>query len=348
VLIYPTTLSLIVTHRCTAACEHCCFACHPGRSEEIPYENLRKYIVQASQVPSIKLVVFTGGECFLLGKKLDELVGLATSLGLATRFVSNGYWAINPTIAKKRLTTLKERGLGEANFSTGDFHSQYVAPENVVHGSVAACELGLDTCVMVETFNNSTFDYHYLSENPALAPYLSTGKLKILRSPWMEFKGQREMRYEATDIKSWHERKGDGGCQTVFNTLTVKPSEHLVACCGLTLEEIPEMWLGDLKTRTILEIITEQQDDFIKIWIHMEGPKKIYEYARKLNPSIQPPLEKAHICDICRAMYGDEKIRAILRHSLPANYLEIIEAYQKRINNSRLLQAISKASTKAA
>lgn len=296
----------------------------------------------------MKLVVFTGGECFLLGKKLDELIELATSVNLLTRFVSNGYWANSPAVARKRLAALKEKGLGEANFSTGDFHSKYVRPENIVHGALAACELGLTTCVMVETFENSTFNHKYLSEHPSLVPHLASTKLKILLSPWMEFKGEKEMRYDATDIKSWEQRKGDSGCHTIFNTLTVKPSEHLVACCGLTLEEIPEMWLGDLKTKTISEIVSAQQDDFIKIWIHIEGPRKIYEFAKKLNPNIRIPVEKAHICDVCRAMYKDVDVRAILRHSLPANHMEIVEAYQKRINNSRLLQAIGKAKTLAA
>ena len=106
-LIQPHILSLITTHRCTAACDHCCFSCHPERDEHVPVPNLHKYIEQAAEVDSIKVVAFTGGECFLLGKDLDELVNTASRNRLRSRFVSNGYWASSPREASKNVARLK-------------------------------------------------------------------------------------------------------------------------------------------------------------------------------------------------------------------------------------------------
>ena len=42
--------------------------------------------------PSIKVVVFTGGECTLLKDDLISAICFCTNLGLKTRIVSNGHW----------------------------------------------------------------------------------------------------------------------------------------------------------------------------------------------------------------------------------------------------------------
>ena len=89
--ILPHTLSIITTHQCTAACEHCCFTCTPYVTKAIPHERLDSLIDEATEIPTIKIVVFTGGECFLLGRKLDDLIARANSHGLITRVVTNGY-----------------------------------------------------------------------------------------------------------------------------------------------------------------------------------------------------------------------------------------------------------------
>ncbi|MEM4326361.1 MAG: hypothetical protein QXU40_03600 [Candidatus Pacearchaeota archaeon] len=61
--------------------------------------------------PTIKLLVFTGGECFLLGKKLVDAVRFASSLGLDTRCVTNGFWATSLQRASEWAKRLKEAGL---------------------------------------------------------------------------------------------------------------------------------------------------------------------------------------------------------------------------------------------
>ena len=72
-------------------CDHCCFSCSPKVEKTIPTANLHKYIDQAAEIDSFRLVVFTGGECFLLGDDLDALVRRASGHKFLTRFVSNGY-----------------------------------------------------------------------------------------------------------------------------------------------------------------------------------------------------------------------------------------------------------------
>ena len=90
---FPSALTILPTYQCTAACKNCCFGCTPNIKGRIPQDRLLSYIGEAKKIPSLRLVVFSGGECFLLGEDLDEAIGLASGKDVITRCVTNGYWA---------------------------------------------------------------------------------------------------------------------------------------------------------------------------------------------------------------------------------------------------------------
>lgn len=63
-IINPQILTLITTYKCTAACENCCFNCSPQYSRLMSISEIKEYISTCKATfPSIKVVVFTGGEC---------------------------------------------------------------------------------------------------------------------------------------------------------------------------------------------------------------------------------------------------------------------------------------------
>jgi MoaA/NifB/PqqE/SkfB family radical SAM enzyme len=107
----PTTLTILPTYNCTAACENCCFGSHPGITERVPLDRILAYIDQAATVESMRLIVFSGGECFTLGDDLVAAVARATGHGLATRCVTNAYWASTEERALERLGALAAAGL---------------------------------------------------------------------------------------------------------------------------------------------------------------------------------------------------------------------------------------------
>lgn len=324
-LISPKTLSLITTHQCTAACDHCCFGCTPQVKAHIPVSNLHKYIDQATDVPSLMVVVFTGGECFLLGSDLDDLVERANRHGFLTRFVSNGYWATSPRTARARIERLVSRGLKEANFSTGEVHGEYVKPEYVRHGAVAAADAGLTTVVTIEVFRDMGFDIESFMSEPDFHSHVEAGRIIVKCSPWMKFEGKRELTYSHRYVQMLTEN--NSACSTSLNVIAINPSEHLISCCGLTLEEIDEVHLGDLRKHTIREILDAAPNDFIKFWIHVEGPRAVIKYAMQYDASITPPPDMAHICEACRFMYHDERIAAAIRDNPPPNVADIMRRY---------------------
>lgn len=328
-LILPHTLSLIVTHRCTAACEHCCFTCNPDREESIPVENIARYIDQAVEYQSIKCVVFTGGECFLLGENLDKMVQRAHDHGFGTRFVSNGYWAFSLEAARRRIDKLVKVGLDEANFSTGDAHAQWVPPERVRNGAIAAAERGLMTCIMIEAFKESTFDLDAFVDHEEFQKYLEDGRIILKYSPWMTFEGDLPVSYSSKFVEV--HQVNSNGCDTCLNVLTVTPTEDLVACCGLPLEKIPELHLGSLKTTPMKQLTDTLPNDFIKIWVHVEGPLAVLKFVESRLPGFTIPKSIAHQCDFCLFMYKHPDVQAVLRRELPSNATEIVTRFRESL-----------------
>lgn len=327
-LIRPQTLSLITTHQCTAACDNCCFACSPKITKAIPVERLATLIDEAAAIASIKVVVFTGGECFLLGSKLDELITRAAGYGLVTRCVTNGYWAASQKAADTRVTRLVDAGLIEINFSTGPMHAEYVPVERVIHGARASLEAGLTTIINVETFEGCDFDVAGFTNHPDLRPHRSGGRLKVQRNVWIdnaEGKGSVKMRHKSEHSRFNPERKTP--CKTIMNVVAVTPDQELIACCGLNMESIPELHLGSISDRTLQSVLDAAPDDLLKIWMHLDGPEAILEFVKKHDPRYELPLEVVHPCETCHRIYADPAVRQTLREHYREVEDDIIARY---------------------
>lgn len=310
-------MTILATYGCTAACENCCFGSHPGITERIPRDRLLSYVDQAAELGGISLLVFSGGECFTLGQDLDDAIARATSLGLATRCVTNGYWAGTAERALARLEPLAAAGLCELNVSTGDMHQEFVGTHHVVHAAAAGTALGMRTVVVVESRAGREFTAERLNSNPDWQALASdperSGLLTVIESPWMSMDEQATVEQPAARLVSRHTLHTRGGCDSVLNTLVVNPSEELGACCGLTREQIPEMRLGSLRERSLRDLFEEGVRDFLKIWIYVEGPERILAWAATKDPAIEWEYRFSHHCDACRSLYHDERVREAIR-----------------------------------
>jgi len=330
----PRVLSLITTHTCTAACEHCCFGCSPRASAAIPLPRLRALIEETVEVPSIRLVVFTGGECFLLGSALDELLGRCRELGLATRCVSNGYWAGSPAAAAARVAGLKAAGLGELDLSTGVFHLRFVPLERVIWAALAAASAGIPVVVNIEAFAGAAFYGEALAEHPLARPFLADGRLRLNRGAWVPNGGEWAQPPAEADRLA-HDgaylRFAPGAartpCRSSLRVVSVNPAQDLVSCCGLNLEHIPELHVASLRQRTLKQALEAVPPDLLKMWIHLEGPERVLEFVRERLPAFPLPLDSAHICHTCQYLFRSPEALRILREHQAEVEDRVLEQY---------------------
>ena len=330
--IEPNAVSLIVTDECTAACTNCCFNCSPRKGTSMSADEAKEYIKNSVDAfKSLKLVVLTGGEPFLLGINfLTEVIGYAKSLNLHTRIVSNAFWATTPQKTAKYINALVKAGLDEINFSTGDEHQKYVKIENIVNACIESVKSNLMVAVNVESHAGSNFKNMALLENTQYKDFFSNKKnaekIKIINGLWSSLDRNYEaFEYNKNEIELLKNMKK--GCDSIFNIYSVFPNGDLAACCGLTVAKMDHLQLGNLKKMDLKLLYENQYRYFINLWIRIEGPYKIIEFLTSKEPELgKLPLN--HVCQVCNYLFNNEKVVAAVSKYYVEKIPEVFFKYQ--------------------
>lgn len=298
----PKSVTILPTYQCSAACTNCCFESNPNIKHRMSFEEIVDLIDQIKRdLPLVKLIVFSGGECTLLKRDLVKALKYANNFGFLTRIVSNGHWGKTSLMADSMAHSLKEAGLNELNLSTGDEHAEYVPPDSVINAACASVKIGIRTLITIEGTKVSQLNKTSFYENTKFASLLSDTKysrlLHIITNVWMPFDNQSS--FEPLDV----EKKG---CENIFNNLAINPYGTVYSCCGLTMEFIDGLVIGKLNEQNVSTIYNEQYHDLLKLWIWLDGPEAIIR-------SVLPGSTKdfgSHACETCWHLHNESEIKS--------------------------------------
>ena len=302
-------LSIVTTRQCTAACDHCCVGASPRATAKIPVERIHGLIDEAKRIPSIDRVVFTGGECFLLGRELDGLIAHAHELELTTRVITNGYWAVNGRSARERVRTLQTAGLDEMMLSTGTFHQQFVPVARVAHAARAAAAAGIVTRISIEDCDQTTFDDTNLRAE--LSDAIGAGTIVVSRDPWIRDAGGRGTTAITHERRLARDGADDGRCAQILNVITVTPDQQLLSCCGFPMEELPRLRVGSVADAALDDVLRLAPNELLKMWLHVAGPVAIAEFIAEHLPGFSFAASPS-ICQSCVTLQRDERAMRVL------------------------------------
>lgn len=327
----PTILSLILTFKCSAKCDNCCFECNPYRNEKLSVKQAKSYIDSAvNNFPSIKVVVLTGGECMLYTEEAIQIISHVHSYGLICRIVTNGFWAKNKTETTEIMKRLKHVGLNEINFSTGDEHLQYVPIENIKNGIITALHMGMTTVVNIETGKDRIYSVKNFLSDDRLIKCIAKhkGMFSIVNGMWMPFTEEALAFLPPLDSKV-HNQCMDR-CTNLFSAITISPTNKMLGCCGLPVLYIKYLELGDLHLQDMKSLYNNQFNDFLKIWLYVEGPYKILSFvAEKLGEDNVPELKKlSHICFYCACLFTNPNYLNIIKKCYKERYASVMMRYE--------------------
>ncbi len=321
----PTVGVILTTFKCTASCPECCFECTPENDKILEYDEIVRFIQQAHAELNIKRLIWSGGECFLLGDDLKKGIRYGHSLGLNSRCVTNGFWAISEEVAFNTLKELKKCGLDEINFSTGDDHQLFVSEDKIFNAVIAAAKLGLRVVVSIETRKNTKVNKDTFINNPRYQREIENTNLKkyihIVQAVWVSYHTETIYEY----IENTEKHMGYKGCDSLFDSICLTPHKTVIGCCGLSVEYIPEMTLGKLGD-SLTEMYHNQTKDFLKIWLYVDGAKKVLDYVKKWNPSLEIP-QFVHGCQACAYIYHNIDVQSVIRHNFTECYQEVLERF---------------------
>ena len=307
-----------VTNRCTARCNDCPIV-HEGKPPAtLGSGDMIKIIEEVLPWGTLKLVVFTGGEPFLLGDDLRETVAFAASHNLLTRIVTNTYWAATREKAVELLQSYKDAGLTELNFSCDDYHQEYVPLDCVKNANEAALQVGLPALIAHRLCPGGTISIDYLSEyfgvrlreykrgkdNPKNNVYESGVNVPIYSKQWDRQSKQRG---------SWNHP-----CPIVLNKIIISPEKHVQICCGIASSSIEVFNIGNLnEDQSLLHILKEGNEDLMTNWLALAGPESIYEFVLEKCPEIELPHDFINRCHLCHELFTRPDVLDILReHAL--------------------------------
>ena len=327
----PTILTLITTYKCSAACNNCCFECNPRRKEKLPLSTAISHIDYAvSKYKSLMIVVLTGGECFLDTDYLLTLISYIHTRNLLCRVVTNCFWAKSLDIALNILSLCKNAGLNEINISTGDDHLEYISITNIKNAIYAAVKLDFTVVVNIESGPDRIFKVDELLKDPEIAKFVSikasnSNKLTIINGVWMPFTKESLRRLPLIRRHTYHPCMDR--CSNLFCSLTISPDNRLLACCGLPVLYIKHLDLGNLCKFSMQKLYNNQFNDFLKIWLFVDGPYKILLYVENKHGYELPECNVlSHTCFYCAVLFTNKL------------YLSTAQKYYKEIFSSTMLR----------
>jgi organic radical activating enzyme len=304
------TLSIMPTWQCTAECENCGTLSSPREKTRLPLEQILSAIEQAASDTKFKVVVFTGGEATLAWDNLLLAIQRASSLGLSTRLVTNTHWANTQNLADTRIEELVRSGLREINYSTGDQHTKFVPVENIIRASKAALKHGLTPYIMVETLQERNVTKSSLENHPdfiKLSHDYAEATIKVTESPWMPLSPFTKFEYPEGMTVNSSNLASRSGCDSIFTTTTIQADGRIGVCCGLGMRLVPELQSDSIYDTTIANAEEKARNDFLKLWIKVEGAEKILAWAATHDSSIEWENLYSHRCQ-----YHQEKIADVL------------------------------------
>lgn len=263
--------------------------------------------------PSVKIIVLTGGECFLLGDLLYKAIQLFSEAGLYVRIVTNAFWANSFRKAYGIIQRLKSIGLSEINVSTGDEHLHWVPFDNIVFAVAAAVRNDMPIVVNIETSDSKKFTCQSLYQDYRMKKYINKPNVQLLNGHWISSEKNKNSYQPINNRSLIHDNTGR--CSSIFKTISISPTGQILGCCGLTSQNHKSLQLGNITIQSLHTILENSFQDFIKIWIFTEGPYRILKFCKSQDPSLPSIDENLHICEYCEMLYTSSAfLNAIHKH----------------------------------
>ena len=304
----PTFLAIFIDLKCNFKCAHCSVSSGPDVSMHMARAVMDKAILEAKEVPSIKVAVFTGGEPTLFMTDLLHGIEKAHENGFITRVVTNAFWARTKGEAERYVSKLRDAGLDEINTSYDDYHAQFMDVENVYRFVEASLHHNLRVAVASVTDNRSEINSASVRKGVAAHLGLSEAELDkqvlfLEDKPTPAGRG-RELARDKGRLPTYEKLAERIGCKEIGKTLAVHPDGSVHLCCGHAAFDTNALSVGNILDARLPMLVKVSHSNLLYWWIHMGGPNKILH-------AVGDSTRYATICDACLHVLTDRSERVV-------------------------------------
>jgi len=296
-MVFPKNLAVLLTYQCNFSCAHCSVIAGPHRREVLSRELLHKAITEAAKIPSIAVVVFTGGESTLYFDLLVEGIKLASELGFVTRLVTNAWWASSVERAREYLVKLREAGLQELNISYDRFHAPFLVKyggfQNVLNAASVALELGIITLIGIAELR--TLEGSTIEEVKKRLREAGLDDIMVIQDTPSRL--GRAATLPSDMLPEDNVPKENIRCLNAMDTIAVLPNGDVTLCCGHIIALPEASWfvtLGNLRDLSLVDIVTKMRRNALAMALRFAGPLKLLKKLGEENP---PKFYS--LCEVC-------------------------------------------------
>ena len=303
----------------------------PDRSGSVDPDKVINFVLSAHAEEPIKLVVFAGGEPTLLKNKLLRMIHAFNEVGICTRLVTNGSWAIDKTRADRWVKRLRMAGLREVNFSADDYHLPFIHFDNIVRAWKAAKGQGFLSCSIALCSGNDSlitpdfvdaqlgeklerrFDSDGIGRG--LPEPAEDGTIYMLSNAVVQLlaRGRAELEREAQEFHG-DVTLAQGPCPFALQSAAISPGNHLLTCCGFEAQGNSVLDLGPIDSEeTAAKKLRRAGDDVLVNALHHFGPHFLREAAKRLDPGLQFDEDCVAMCEICEDLVNRKEVVETLR-----------------------------------
>lgn len=304
------TVGLVLGYRCNASCAHCVLRAGPDRREAMAPADLLAWIEQLAEYRGhhVRALALTGGEPFSMPDLLAVAERRATELGFLVTAVTNAFWARTAREASAALR--RHPGLLGLGFSTDAYHLPFVPLDHVRHAAAAAEELG--RAWEIEVCTESLDDPAFRRLVDELRTFAPPERIRVVPT----FAAGRALEARAPGARRTAPAPPCSACD-VAGTPMIFPDGRVMACIGPVID-VPgahPLCLGDLRQRTVPELLDRAELDPVLHAIRVWGPHRIVSELRtrgggRLLPASWHELSP---CDACHQLVQRPALRPLLR-----------------------------------
>jgi len=320
-MVILTGFAIHVTYACPITCAHCALYCSPKNRFTLPLNHILETI-RNLPVSTTKMVTFTGGEPFLLGRDLISAVYEASHRGFMTRVVTNAYFAEDLATASNRLSALSNSGLHELLISWDDYHTQYIPFASIRNAYWTAKDLGLKVAIYLVQASNSSWTAervkHELGGDTS-APHI------IIGSP-LNRTGRAEYNLQHAGPSA---KRVLGPCHYVLAGPALSAKNKLLACCGLIPETKALVLDQNLEPNRLNAALEKGRQSLLLNWIFLRGPYAIMEWlSKRYRIPIIDIKEVGGNCEACHLLFNNKRLVSKIPYALNENPDEIVDELQ--------------------
>lgn len=297
-----SSVTVLLTYACPAACSHCVFESNPSRRETVNPETARRFVLAAARQDPRPTLAFSGGEPFLQLALMRELTDLAASHGMPSEVISSSGWATSDQRARSVLSDLHTRGMRTYATSIDDYHVAFIDPRKMRRTVNTALDLGYRV-VINSTITKQTHGHEaeYVSKLTGL-PAETLARCVV--HPFSMVPVGRA-RSNVNEFLYLHEDLREG-CPFATEIITLSPLGFVYPCCGMVIGEptsSADLFIQDSldgrSTDDIAAILNALKKDLFFKLLQVIGPYRLLQEIKARNPQLVARDHYTGSCDAC-------------------------------------------------